>query len=99
MPAYFIAAVQVHDQARYDRYRSSVLPSVERFGGKFVVLTRRVTVAEGPWTPGRMVVLEFADMATARAWYDSPEYQAVVGDRHAATTTWAAFAEGVGTAP
>jgi uncharacterized protein (DUF1330 family) len=99
MPAYFIAAVQVHDQSRYDVYRRAVMPSIERFGGRFVVLTRRVTLAEGPWQPDRMVVLEFADMPTARAWYDSPEYRAVIEDRQAATTTWGIFADGLPVTP
>ena len=29
---------------------------------------------EGDWEPTRLVVLEFPDMASLRAWYDSPEY-------------------------
>ncbi len=41
------------------------------------------------------VVLEFPDMATARAWYDSPSYQAAVKFRHAGSTSKAFFIEGV----
>jgi uncharacterized protein (DUF1330 family) len=33
-----------------------------------------VEVLEGPPVDG-VVVVEFPDMAAARAWYDSPEYQ------------------------
>lgn len=33
-----------------------------------------VEVLEGPPVDG-VVVVEFPDMASARAWYDSPEYQ------------------------
>ena len=29
---------------------------------------------EGDWEPHRLVVLEFPDMASLKAWYASPEY-------------------------
>ncbi len=41
------------------------------------------------------VILEFPDMAAARAWYDSPSYQAAVKYRHAGSTSKAFFIEGV----
>jgi uncharacterized protein (DUF1330 family) len=31
-------------------------------------------VLEGDWQP-RLVIIEFASAAQARAWYDSPEYR------------------------
>jgi uncharacterized protein (DUF1330 family) len=41
------------------------------------------------------VILEFPDMAAARAWYDSPSYQAAVKFRHGGSTSTAFFIEGV----
>ena len=41
------------------------------------------------------VILSFPDMAAARAWYDSPAYQAAVKFRHAGSTSKAFFIEGV----
>ncbi len=41
------------------------------------------------------VIIEFPDMATARAWYDSPAYQAAVKFRHAGSKSKAFFVEGV----
>jgi uncharacterized protein (DUF1330 family) len=41
------------------------------------------------------VILEFPDMAAARAWYDSPAYQAAVKFRHAGSRSKAFFIEGV----
>lgn len=41
------------------------------------------------------VILEFPDMAAARAWYDSPSYQAAVKFRHAGSTSRAFFIEGI----
>jgi uncharacterized protein (DUF1330 family) len=34
-------------------------------------------VLEGDW-PGVLVVIGFPDLATARAWYDSPGYQEIL---------------------
>jgi uncharacterized protein (DUF1330 family) len=41
------------------------------------------------------VILEFPDMAAARAWYDSPSYQAAVKFRHAGSKSTAFFIEGL----
>lgn len=41
------------------------------------------------------VILEFPDMAAARAWYDSPSYQAAVKFRHSGSKSKAFFIEGV----
>jgi Domain of unknown function (DUF1330) len=36
------------------------------------------------WHSDQTVILEFVSIEAARGWYNSPEYQAVVGQRHAA---------------
>ena len=41
------------------------------------------------------VILEFPDMAAARAWYDSPSYQAAVKFRRAGSKSRAFFIEGL----
>ena len=41
------------------------------------------------------VILEFPDRATARAWYDSPAYQAAVKFRHAGADSKAFFVDGL----
>ena len=95
MAAYLIANVDVQDQARYDNYRRHVLPTVEAYGGRFLVRAGPFEVVEGDWQPKRLVILEFPDMATAKRWYASPEYQEVVKDRWAATKSQAVFVDGI----
>jgi uncharacterized protein (DUF1330 family) len=36
---------------------------------------------EGRPEPKRIVILEFADKAAFKRWYDSPEYQQILPDR------------------
>ena len=74
MTAYLIADTNVTDPQRYEEYKRQVQPLIERFGGSYVVRGGPHDVLEGDWTPTRLVVLEFPDMASLRAWYDSPEY-------------------------
>ena len=47
---------------------------------------------EGDALPPRTVVLEFPSVEAAKAWYNSPEYQEIIGIRHANATGFAAFA-------
>jgi uncharacterized protein (DUF1330 family) len=50
-------------------------PSVERHGGRFLARGGALTVLEGHWEPNRLVVIEFASVDAARAWYDSDDYR------------------------
>jgi uncharacterized protein (DUF1330 family) len=58
-------------------YLENVEDTFRPYGGKWLVLDAQVEVLEGAW-PGSVVLMEFPDMDTARKWYDSPEYQAIL---------------------
>ena len=49
--------------------------SIAQYGGKFLTRGGKTELLEGSPDPARVVVIEFADMAAAKRWYDSPEYQ------------------------
>lgn len=73
-PAYSITEVlEVLDPTDAQRYAERTPATVEKFGGRFVVLGVQPTVAEGDAGPV-LTVVEWPDMETLRAWYDSPEY-------------------------
>ena len=74
MPAYILVQVDVHDPEGYERYRRMVLPSIEAYGGRFLVRGGPIETLEGSWRPPRLVILEFPDVARAREWWASPEY-------------------------
>jgi uncharacterized protein (DUF1330 family) len=85
--AYVIAHLQVLDPERYDAYAANFLPILTRHGGRLLMVDEAVDVLEGPPAPGRHVVLQFEDRDAAHRWYQSPEYQAILGHRLAASTT------------
>ena len=94
MSAYIIAEVEVTDPDTYATYRAQTPAVVERYGGRFIVRGGAAETLEGEGAPGRLVVLEFPDPAAARRFYDSPEYQAIVGIRHRAATSRVILVEG-----
>ena len=74
MPAYVITDMEVTDPQLFEEYKKLSPPTVAQYGGKFLARGGRTETLEGAWSPRRLVILEFPDMAKARAWLDSPEY-------------------------
>jgi uncharacterized protein (DUF1330 family) len=85
MPAYVIADIEVTDPAGYEPYRPLAAASIARFGGRFLVRGGASELLEGAPAPGRIVVIEFPDIETARSWYHSEEYQSALKIRQAAS--------------
>ena len=49
-------------------------PSVEKYGGRFLVRGGSTEILEGEWSPA-LVVIEFPTVEKARQWYSSDEYR------------------------
>lgn len=80
---YVIFTSEIRDRGRYDRYVERAVPTILRYGGMPLVAYDGPEIVEGRWYGSRVVVLEFDSVDAARRWYNSPEYQAIVGERHA----------------
>ncbi|ESW87042.1 DUF1330 domain-containing protein [Mesorhizobium sp. C280B] len=74
MAAYLIADVDITDAAVFEEYRRDVPATEARYGGRYIARGGATKVLEGDWEPHRLVIVEFPDMASLLAWYDSPEY-------------------------
>ena len=77
MAAYVIADVEALDPEAYRDYQRQVPPTLDLYGGRFVVRGGAFEVCEGAWRPARLVVIEFPSLERAHAWYASPEYAAL----------------------
>jgi len=75
-------------------YIERVQSTLDPHGGRFIVHGATVEVREGPW-PGTIVVIEFPDVDSARAWYDSDAYQAILPQRTDHIAGSAIIVEGV----
>ena len=94
MAAYIVVDVQVNDPVRYEEYRKMVLPTLEAYGGRFVVRGGKVDTLEGTWAPKRLVIVEFPDAAKAKAWWNSAEYAKPKAIRQSASHTEMIVVEG-----
>lgn len=94
---YVVVTELIHDPAGYRSYVEKAVRAIQQAGGRIIVADGNPTVLEGKWHGSRTVVLEFESAEAARRWYDSTEYQAVVGLRHAAAESNAVIVSGFGT--
>lgn len=94
MAAYIIVQVEVTDADAYETYKTQVPPTLEAFGGEFVVRGGAQEVLEGDWPP-RSVVLRFPDVETAKAWHSSEIYAAPKALRQSASKGNMVVVEGV----
>ena len=62
-------------------YAPRVQPVLEKYGAKFLIAGGSPDVREGDRTVKRIVFLEFESGRQAREFYDSKEYQEVIGYR------------------
>lgn len=95
MPAYVIVDSKVTDPERMKAYGAKVGATLKAHGGKPIVAGGGIEVLEGDWDPARLIVLEFADAAAARAWYNSPDYQEILPIRLEAADDKLLIVEGV----
>lgn len=95
MPAYVVVTIDIHDPESYERYKAVAPPSIGKYGGRYLTRGGAVEVLEGEWPRRRFVILEFPDMAAAKAWHGSPEYAPARAMRLAAATSTLLLAEGL----
>ena len=74
MAAYVIAHIEITDPQTFEEYRRHVPETLSRYGGRFIIRGGASETLEGTWQPKRIVVIEFPDRATAKAWWSSQEY-------------------------
>lgn len=79
MAAYLIADTLLENPDAYEEYKQKARPLAEARGGRYLVRGGAMDLLESDlWSPTRMVVIEFPDAATARSFYQSAEYQAIL---------------------
>ena len=77
---YLIAQIDVNDPDPYTTYMAANAVAFGKYGARFLVRNGQADRVEGTFR-SRLIVLEFADYATARACYHSPEYAAAMAIR------------------
>lgn len=92
---YIYAEVEVTDPVAFNaEYAPRVQPVLERHGARWLVAGGAPDVREGGRAVTRVVLLEFDSPQAARAFYDSKDYQDVIGYRLASARTHLHILEG-----
>jgi uncharacterized protein (DUF1330 family) len=95
MAAYIISDLRVLDPAAIEIYRTRAAASIARHGGRYLARGGKIEVLEGDWDPSLIVVVEFPDAVSARAWYNSPDYAGALAVRDRALSRNLLLVEGV----
>ena len=93
MAAYFIAQYTVTNPTLYAEYSAGAGPTLAAHGAELVAFDAAAEAVEGTAPGAQTVIIKFESTEKAKAWYNSPEYQAVVGKRLEATTGYAVISQ------
>ena len=95
MAGYLVAQVNVADPEGFEEYRALVPGVIAKYGGRYRVRGGEMEVVEGTWAAPRLVIVEFDDLAAARRFYHSEDYQKIVPLRTASSEGNVILVEGV----
>ena len=95
MAGYILVQVEIHDPVGFAKYRDMVPPTLEAYGGRYLVRGGDTETLEGDWNPSRLVVIEFDNVEQAKLWWDSKEYASAKKLRHETATSTMIVAQGM----
>ena len=78
MAAYMIANIDVHKPDEIKEYQKRVPDTLKPYGGRYVVRGGAHETLEGDLPALRIIVVEFPDAKSAKAWYASAAYQEIL---------------------
>ena len=91
MPAYIVVNETVTDPETFMKYAGAAGQTIVQYGGKILAAGPDSEILEGE--PGPVVVvIEFSSIEQAKSWYNSSEYQAIIGLRLASSSGWMVLA-------
>ena len=94
-PAYYVAEFAVTDPEGMKPYSAGVEATFKPYGGHFIVRGGKTLSLEGVAPKRRRVVIEFASVEKAQAWYNSAEYTELRKIRQRSAKTDVYLIEGV----
>jgi uncharacterized protein (DUF1330 family) len=96
LPGYVVAEVDVTDPATFQKYAEKVPGTIAAHNGHYLIRGGKVASIEGD-APKRFVVIAFDTFEKAKAWEDSPEYEAIKPIRHSSAKSRVFIVEGAAT--
>jgi uncharacterized protein (DUF1330 family) len=81
MSAYIVVDVKVKDAEKLGRYSAAAPATLAKFKGEFLA-KGKIEALHGESAFQNKAVIQFPDRESALGWYNSPEYQALIGLRN-----------------
>jgi uncharacterized protein (DUF1330 family) len=75
MPAYLVSQTEMLDAERYEAYKALAQAAIADHGGEYLARGAAIEQLEGAPETRRLVIVKFADTATARRFYESDAYR------------------------
>ena len=94
MAAYFVLHNRITDDAAMQTYIPKAVEACLAGGAEILVVADESTVIEGSTDLPRTIVMRFESREAAMAWYESPEYQAILPTRLGATEGYGVLVDG-----
>lgn len=94
---YFIVSVfqnKGKQRDEYDEYIELVKPIVEKYGGKYLVRSNKVTSFQEEFHPERVIIIEWNSKEQLDACFSSAEYREIAGKRENSVDSKAIIVEG-----
>jgi len=95
LPGYVIAEVDVTDPATFQKYAEKAPGTVAASYGHYIIRGGKSISIEGE-PPKRFVMIQFDSVEKAKAWEDSPAYEAIKPIRHSSAKSRVFIIEGAG---
>jgi uncharacterized protein (DUF1330 family) len=96
LPGYAVAEVDVTDPATFQKYAEKAPGTIAASGGHYIIRGGKSVSIEGE-PPKRFVVIQFDSVEKAKAWEDSPAYDAIKPIRHSSAKSRVFIIEGAAT--
>jgi len=95
MAAYAVGIVaETRFGSEIQQYLERIDETLRAYDGKFLIHDGPYQQVEGIWSSD-LIVIEFANMASALGWYNSPQYQKIKPRQTNNTTSTVFLVEGV----
>ena len=72
---YILVRISVDNQELFKQYPPLSGPTMEKYGGKYIIRGGDFEVVEGKWLADRTTLVEFESLEKAKACYESLEYK------------------------
>lgn len=95
MAAYLVVDIEVSNPAQFEEYKKLAPAAIAKYGGRYLIRGGAYEAIEGDWKPQRLTVVEFESMQKAKAFYNSPEYQAAIKARLGAANMKMLLVQGI----